>query len=113
MIQNSKRFNTVKLSLLSAMILAAGTVYAQGPNTGGGPVVSTDTNALSNPYSPRANGHSYRHGVLPTIDVLKQMRQWESQNHPITQATNSPTLSYGGGTSGVGVGSGQVKVYLV
>ena len=46
-------------------------------------------------------------------DVLKQMRQWDAAHNPSVAVTNSPTLSYGGGTSGVGVGSGQVKVYLV
>src|SRR5487761_1534757 len=68
----------------------------------------------TNPYSP-ANGHEYRHGVLPTRDVLNQMNHWKAQ-HPLTAvntATGSNTLIYGGGTSGVGVMDSHVKVYIV
>jgi len=109
MIQNRKRFNTLTYSLLSAIVIAAaGAAHAQTVNS---PGVNAGK-ASQNPYDPR-NGHAYRHGVVPTIDTLKQMRQWQAQNQPITAAANSPTLSYGGGVSGVGVGSGQVKVYLV
>src|SRR5579859_6496697 len=113
MIQNRKRFVSVKLSLLAAMVaLATSSAYADESKTlTGGPGV---TASQQNPYAP-AYGHSYRHGAIPTIDTLKQMRAWEATHNTgnSVQATNSPTLSYGGGTSGVGVGSGQVKVYLV
>jgi len=99
------------VSLLAAMVaLAAGSAFAadKKPTDSGAQAPATQ-----NPYSP-AYGHSYRHGVIPTIDTLKQMRAWEATNgHAGIAAANSPTLSYGGGTSGVGVGSGQVKVYLV
>jgi serine protease len=67
---------------------------------------------VRNPYSP-ANGHSYRHGVLPTLAVMHNMRAW-AKNHPSAiQATGPQTLAYGGGVDGIGVQSGHSKVYLV
>jgi hypothetical protein len=68
----------------------------------------------TNPYSP-ANGHAYRHGVLPTRDVLNQMNHWTA-SHAVTAVnalTGANTLIYGGGTSGVGVMDSHVKVYIV
>ncbi|HWX66302.1 MAG TPA: PKD domain-containing protein, partial [Rhodanobacter sp.] len=74
------------------------------------PVFASETN----PYSP-ANGHAYRHGVLPTRDVHNKMKQWNAQHALAAQAvaTGAKTLSFGGGTGGVGVMSGKVKVYFV
>jgi PKD repeat protein len=70
---------------------------------------------VTNPYSPRFQ-HEYRHGAMPTIGVAETMRQW-ARSHASANAgqaaTNSRTLSYGGGVGGVGVMSGQNKVYLV
>ena len=70
---------------------------------------------VTNPYSPRYQ-HEYRHGALPTIGVAESMKQW-SRSHAtqnsLTAATNAKTLSYGGGVGGVGVMSGQNKVYLI
>ncbi|MCE7951229.1 MAG: PKD domain-containing protein [Xanthomonadales bacterium PRO7] len=71
-----------------------------------------------NPYHP-ANGHAYRHGVIPTRETLKNMHAWDAA-HPSTQAAaaSSNTLYYRGGTSSssqgnVGVMTGITKVYLV
>jgi len=105
MIQNKARLKTsIQLALLAAT-MASGAVLAAGapvPVPGGnGP----------NPYSPAFN-HPYRHGVIPTIQVQQQMKQWDAA-HNVGQVAAAQTLSYGGGTGGVGVGSGQVKVYLV
>ena len=74
------------------------------------PVSASETN----PYSP-ANGHAYRHGVLPTRDVLNKMNHWKAQHALATQttATGIETLSYGGALDSVGVMSGKVKVYVV
>ncbi|HWX66572.1 MAG TPA: PKD domain-containing protein [Rhodanobacter sp.] len=68
----------------------------------------------TNPYAP-ANGHAYRHGALPTRDVHAKMKHWEAQHALAAQAvaTGANTLSFGGGTNGVGVMSGKVKVYVV
>src|SRR5215469_12784076 len=53
----------------------------------------------ANPYSP-ATGHSYRHGVLPTIARHRLMRHWASQHG--ARSASSQNLSYGGGVNGVG-----------
>src|SRR5579862_1346314 len=50
--------------------------------------------------SPYANGHPYRHGVVPM------------RGH-FVQAASANDLSFGGGISGVGVTTGAPKVYLV
>lgn len=73
---------------------------------------------VNNPYSP-AYGHRYRHGVVPTIEVHKKMKDWESKHAALAAAaTSANTLSYNGGTpsnsqGNVGVMNGKVKVYLV
>ena len=99
-----RRGLTVLAAVSVAATIAAFAVPAQAAPNGGAQV--------RNPYSP-ANGHSYRHGVLPTIAVMQKMRAW-SNSHPGTvQATGPQTLSYGGGVDGIGVQSGHSKVYLV
>ncbi len=51
---------------------------------------------------------------MPTIGVHESMQQWaRAHSASTTAATNSRTLSYGGGISGVGVLSAQSKVYLI
>jgi hypothetical protein len=51
--------------------------------------------------SPLAQGHAYRHGVVPLLGT----------NLPLPGTLNN--LSYGGGTGGVGVSTGAPRVYLV
>ncbi|HET6209826.1 MAG TPA: Ig domain-containing protein [Jatrophihabitans sp.] len=84
-------------------IAAAGSAGAQTPAA----------NNVSNPYSP-AYGHSYRHGVTPTIPQQAKMNAY-AKAHPNspTAPAAANTLSYGGGIGGVGVLSGHSKVYLV
>ena len=65
--------------------------------------------AVVNPYSP-AYHHAYRHGVVPTIPQQKKMLRWD-RNHPRNASAND--LNYGGGIDGIGVTTGQEKVYLV
>jgi hypothetical protein len=73
---------------------------------------SASAATTANPYSP-ANGHSYRHGVTPTIQQQAKMNAY-AQAHPNSPAVTGPeTLSYGGGIDGIGVQSGHSKVYLV
>ena len=69
---------------------------------------------VTNPYSPRYQ-HEYRHGAIPTIGTAESMKQWarEHASQGAMTATNLKTLSYGGGVGGVGVMSGQNKVYLI
>jgi Putative Ig domain len=68
--------------------------------------------ATTNPYSPAA-GHSYRHGVLPTVGTLQKMKNYDAAHPNAVTATGPQTLSYGGGVDGIGVQSGHSKVYLV
>jgi len=85
--------------------LAASSVPAHAaPAKGGGRVV--------NPYSP-AQGHGYRHGVVPTQSVNAKMAHWARAHSSLAAATGPRTLSYGGGVDGIGVTSGHSKVYLV
>jgi Putative Ig domain len=65
---------------------------------------------VTNPYSP-AYHHAYRHGVVPTIARLKLMRKW-AHSHP-NALLSANDLNYGGGIDGIGVTSGQEKVYMV
>ncbi len=68
--------------------------------------------ATGNPYSP-ASGHTYRHGVMPTIGGQAKMNSY-AKAHPATiTATGPQTLSYGGGIDGIGVSSGHSKTYLI
>jgi putative Ig domain-containing protein len=74
---------------------------------------SAGSASVVNPYSP-AYGHSYRHGVLPTIQTLAKMKAFQVAHPNATPAaTGTETLSYGGGIDGIGVMSGHAKVYLV
>ena len=72
-----------------------------------------DVSSVTNPYSP-AYGHGYRHGVVPTRESLRNMNAFDAQHGTATLLkTSSKTLSFGGGVDGIGVTSGQPKVYLV
>ena len=64
-----------------------------------------------NPYAP-AYQHGYRHGAVPTRELQAAMKQWQVRSI-IGKATSTNTLYYRGGTGGVGVLSGQSKVYLI
>jgi len=86
--------------------VGAATIAAMTAPAGAKSIVGSETN----PYSP-ANGHSYRHGVTPTIAVQNKMNAWA--NAHAAAATGAQTLSYGGGVDGIGVQSGHSKVYLV
>jgi serine protease len=81
---------------------------------------------VTDPYAP-AYHHRYRHGAVPTRGAAARMATWARQ-HP-SAATASPALSpaatgsaaagsarnvrYGGGVHGIGVTTGDEKVYLV
>ncbi len=85
--------------------------------TGGAAFAGSQDGSNGNPYSPQ-NGHAYRHGAVPTREVHKKMKAWESAHPYAVTATSSNTLYYGGGTSSssqgnVGVMTGITKVYLV
>ncbi|MBV8445967.1 MAG: hypothetical protein JOZ92_08640, partial [Candidatus Dormibacteraeota bacterium] len=60
------------------------------------------------PLSPLVSGHSYRHGVVPSLTYEKAHI---AAGDVIAASANN--LQYGGGISGVGVTTGAEKVYLV
>ena len=77
--------------------------------TGGAQAAVHHAPAVVNPYSP-AYHHAYRHGVVPTIPQQKKMARWD-RSHPRNASAND--LNYGGGIDGIGVTTGQEKVYMV
>ena len=91
------------LTLLSAIALAAGALAAT-------PASATTTTPSPNPYSPLAN-HPYRHGAVPTRDVVAKMDGY-ARTHPAGKLSPN-NLNYGGGIDGIGVTTGREKVYLV
>ena len=93
---------------VAAIALAGGMQAA----TGGAQASAAGRPTPANPYSP-AYHHLYRQGVIPTRPQLAKMRTW-ARNHPAAAAAASPNnLNYGGGIDGIGVTTGQEKVYLV
>jgi serine protease len=98
-------------ALATAVIGLAATTASAAP---GG-----DKNWTNNPHHPAFN-HPYRHGAVPTREGKSAMDRWNNEfyHNGKAFAANQPTasagkLSYGGGVGGVGVMSGQNKVYLV
>src|SRR4029079_19472990 len=59
------------------------------------------------------NGHSYRHGVTPTVGQQQKMNAYAKAHSNVITATGPETLSYGGGVDGICVRSAHSKVYLV
>ncbi len=114
MIRTSLLTTTIsRLVFAIAAISASAATLAASPGHPDHPGVPSPTE--QNPYSPRYE-HEYRHGAIPTIGTAESMQQWargHANPNAAAAATNAKTLSYGGGVGGVGVMSGQNKVYLV
>ena len=106
--RKASRISAFTLTALATCLLAGSPALAD-PGNGNG-----DGNWTKNPYSP-AYGHPYRHGVVPTRETAKQMEAWEHSHSANFAAPTASTgqLSFGGGVNGVGVLSGQNKVYLI
>ena len=90
----------------------AATTQAAPPTDQAGVAEQGQAAPTLNPYSP-SYGHEYRHGAFPTREVHQAMQKWADQQASVRVATGTQTLSYGGAVNGVGVLSGQSKVYLV
>ena len=90
----------------------AATTQAAPPTDQAGVAEQAQAGPTLNPYSP-SYGHEYRHGAFPTREVHQAMQKWADQQASVRVATGTQTLSYGGAVNGVGVLSGQSKVYLV
>jgi len=87
--------------LLAVSALAAGAAAA--------PAIAAPS---AKPAAPAAD-HSYRHGLVPTVQAEQSLRKLQSANPDVQRATSSKTLVYGGGVDGIGVTSGKEKVYIV
>jgi hypothetical protein len=94
----------------AAAAVGAAAAFAQ-PDGNGGVYPPPVNPSSADPYSP-AVGHSYRHGVLPTIGRQREMRSWTAR-HPAALASSSLNVTYGGGFTGPAVMTGHEKVYLV
>jgi serine protease len=70
----------------------------------------TRSPAAGNPYSP-AYHHPYRHGAVPTLPQQAKMQAWA--HHHLVPLRRTNNLRFGGGVDGIGVTTGQEKVYLV
>ncbi len=88
-----RRTSRATLTGAAALALAAGAALAVVPQASALAPASADSAAV-------------RHGVMTTV-------QQAAQNRAHRAATSANTLSYGGGTGGVGVNDGHSKVYLV
>ncbi|HEY7360195.1 MAG TPA: hypothetical protein VH642_05235, partial [Streptosporangiaceae bacterium] len=106
-------------------LLAAGTVtQAAGTaaQAGGAPEAAAGHPRVTNPYAPSYR-HLYRGGAVPTRGAAARMAGWARQ-HP-GAVTASPAAAggaepasarnarYGGGNDGIGVTTGDERVYLV
>jgi hypothetical protein len=109
----SRRAPRVGATTFAAVVLAVGlSAGAAGAASAAGvTVASRAASASANPYSP-AYHHPYRHGVVPTVGQVAKMASWDRQ-HPATPAAAPSKLRFGGGILGIGVTTGQQKVYLV
>src|ERR1700751_2806356 len=97
-ISNTRSRRTAISIAAIAASLSAGSAFADGMGS-------------DNPYSP-ANGHEYRHGVVPTREAWQHMKEYANW-YASPAAGQSKTLAFGGGIDGIGVTSGSPKVYLV
>ena len=109
------------MALLAAS--AATLAAATAAQAGGAPeAVAVGHPRVTNPYAPSYH-HLYRGGAVPTRGAAARMAGWARQ-HPgaVTaspaaasgvQATSANNVRYGGGNDGIGVTTGDERVYLV
>ena len=110
----------LKAAALTALIASGLTLTLAHADPGNGNGNGNgNKNWVDNPYHP-AYDHPWRHGAIPTLETKGKMDDWNKEfyHHGAAFASTQPTssqgkLTFGGGVGGVGVGSGQVKVYLV
>ena len=98
-----------------AVLTTLGTAGIMAVAASGAPASAAPTGTQAartpNPESP-AYGHSYRHGVVPTLATAQKMASW-AHAHPNVAAASANDLNYGGAIDGIGVTTGPQKVYLV
>jgi hypothetical protein len=74
--------------------------------------VSVGVAVMPGAQASSTGGHSYRHGLVPTLEGTANQAKNDLFGLPINLPIGN-NLSYGGGNSGVGVTTGAPKVYLV
>ena len=109
------------MALLAAS--AATQAAATAAQAGGAPeAVAVGHPRVTNPYAPSYR-HLYRGGAVPTRGAAARMAGWARQ-HPgaVTaspaaasgvEASSANNVRYGGGNDGIGVTTGDERVYLV
>ena len=108
------------MALLAAS--AATLTAATAAQAGGAPeAAAVGHPRVTNPYAPSYH-HLYRGGAVPTRGAAARMAGWARQ-HPGAataspaaggvQATSANNVRYGGGNDGIGVTTGDERVYLV
>ena len=117
----SARGAAAATALLAAS--AATLTAATAAQAGGAPEAAAAGHPrVTNPYAPSYH-HLYRGGAVPTRGAAARMADWARQ-HPgaVTaspaaaggvQATSANNVRYGGGNDGIGVTTGDERVYLV
>jgi serine protease len=109
------------------MALLAASAVAQAAATaaqaGGAPeAVAAGHPRVTNPYAPSYR-HLYRGGAIPTRGAAARMAGWARQHpgaataspaatNPV-EASSANNVRYGGGNDGIGVTTGDERVYLV
>ncbi|MFI5080312.1 MAG: hypothetical protein ACHQCE_04525 [Streptosporangiales bacterium] len=111
----------------AAMALLAASAAVQAAATtaqaGGAPeAVAAGHPRVTNPYAPSYR-HLYRGGAVPTRGAAARMAGWARQHpgavtaspaatNPV-EASSANNVRYGGGNDGIGVTTGDERVYLV
>ena len=109
------------MALLAAS--AAAQAAATAAQAGGAPeAVAAGHPRVTNPYAPSYR-HLYRGGAVPTRGAATRMADWARQHpgavtaspaatNPVA-ASSANNVRYGGGNDGIGVTTGDERVYLV
>ena len=109
------------MALLAAS--AAVQAAATAAQAGGAPeAVAAGHPRVTNPYAPSYR-HLYRGGAVPTRGAAARMAGWARQHpgavtaspaatNPV-EASSANNVRYGGGNDGIGVTTGDERVYLV
>jgi len=105
--RDKQRLLVVAATRLGVGVMAAGIAMALFGASAHASTRSPSKTSLG-PADPLTAGHSYRHGVVPSITWLKAH---QALSQTIFDSSNN--LAYGGGVSGVGVTTGSEQVYLV
>jgi serine protease len=111
------------VAAIAVVAASAGTQAATAAPVTGAPTAAARHIPVANPYAP-AFHHPYRDGAVPTRAAAARMGTWARQNPGATAAptafspaatkSSANNVNYGGGnTDGIGVMTGDERVFLV